>query len=63
MRDIPPIAIAFGDYITCNPTDPEYARIATLLDNQSASQIPDISLQQQLHTVRGLLNQVDVSYV
>ncbi|GBB94464.1 hypothetical protein RclHR1_02360022 [Rhizophagus clarus] len=63
MSDIPPISIAFGDYITCNPTDPEYARIANLLDNQSASQIPDFSLQQQLHAVRGLLNQVDVSYV
>ncbi|CAG8475643.1 10449_t:CDS:10 [Rhizophagus irregularis] len=61
--DIPPISIAFGDYITCNPTDPEYARIANLLDNQSASQISDFSLQQQLHAVRGLLNQVDVSYV
>ncbi|PKC70049.1 ARM repeat-containing protein [Rhizophagus irregularis] len=63
MSDIPPISIAFGDYITCNPTDPEYARIANLLDNQSASQISDFSLQQQLHAVRGLLNQVDVSYV
>jgi hypothetical protein len=63
MRDIPPIAIAFGDYITCNPTDPEYARIASLLDNQTASQFPDMSLQQQLHAVRGLLSQTDVSYV
>jgi hypothetical protein len=63
MSDIPPISIAFGDYITCNPADPEYARLANLLDNQSASQIPDFSLQQQLHAVRGLLNQVDVSYV
>ncbi|CAG8454816.1 17701_t:CDS:10 [Funneliformis caledonium] len=59
IRDIPPITIAFGDYITCNPTDPEYARIGSLLDNPSASKFPDISL----HAVRGLINQADVSYV
>ncbi|CAI2165749.1 3087_t:CDS:10 [Funneliformis geosporum] len=59
MRDIPPIAIAFEDYITCNPADPEYARIGSLLENQSTSQFPDISL----HAVRGLISQADVSYV
>ncbi|KAF0521889.1 ARM repeat-containing protein [Gigaspora margarita] len=63
MREIPPIAIAFGDYTTCNLSDPECTRISNMLENQASSQYPDVALQQQLNAVRGLLNQVDVSYV
>ncbi|CAG8456254.1 3230_t:CDS:10 [Acaulospora colombiana] len=61
MSDIPSIAITFEEYSTCNTSDPEYARIANLLENQASSQFVDIALQQQLHTVRNLLNQVDQS--
>ncbi|CAG8828010.1 22505_t:CDS:2, partial [Racocetra persica] len=63
MKEIPQIAIAFGDYSTCNLSDPECTSISSLLESQASSQYTDAALQQQLNAVRGLLSQVDVSYV
>ncbi|KAG9292179.1 hypothetical protein G9A89_023899 [Geosiphon pyriformis] len=59
---LPPLSVAFRDYTTCSLSDPQYAPIAAMVEHQNSSQI-DIGLQQQLQAVRGLLNQVDVSYV
>ncbi|CAG8487296.1 8961_t:CDS:10 [Diversispora eburnea] len=61
MKDIPSISIAFEEFSTCNTAEPEYARIANMLENQASSQFADLTLQQQLHAVRNLLNQVDIS--
>ncbi|CAG8449459.1 11998_t:CDS:10 [Ambispora leptoticha] len=62
IGDLPTLSVAFKEYPTCNLNDPQYAHIGAMLSQQNNGHI-DLGLQQQLQTVRGLLNQVDVSYV
>ncbi|CAG8468626.1 1853_t:CDS:10 [Ambispora gerdemannii] len=62
IGDLPTLSVAFKEYPTCNLNDPQYAHIGAMLSQQNNGHI-DLGLQQQFQTVRGLLNQVDVSYV